>query len=104
MFDLSNKESYDYFILASTSPRRREFLEILNLPFTVIVPGSMVGPGEIDESPLPHESPPDLVRRLSRLKAESVATHLPSFLPSFRKSYALKLNRLDRVIVIAADT
>ncbi|MBF0446815.1 MAG: septum formation inhibitor Maf [Magnetococcales bacterium] len=52
-------------ILASTSPYRRQLLERLNVPFSVINP-------EVDESPLPHESPQALVERLSREKAAVV--------------------------------
>jgi MAF protein len=87
-----------HFILASTSPRRREFLEILGIPFTVIAPGSMGDVGEVDETPLPNEPPQDLVQRLSRIKAEAVTHHLPSLLP------ALPVTQIDRIIFIAADT
>lgn len=68
-------------ILASGSPRRRELIQLLGLPFTVIRPQQPApdGPGwvEIDETPQPQEAPAALVQRLSRLKAEAVATHLP---------------------------
>lgn len=60
-------------ILASGSPRRREFLEKLNIPFTTHT-------ADIDESPLPHETPPELVCRLSREKAQAVAKHHPDSL------------------------
>ncbi|MEW5956525.1 MAG: Maf family protein, partial [Chloroflexota bacterium] len=74
------------FILASASPRRKELLELLGIPFTVVLPES---PAEnaaaryeassagIDETPLPGEAPPDLVQRLSRAKALAVARQLP---------------------------
>jgi len=60
-----------FFVLASGSPRRREFMQLLGLPFQVITPASAGHP--IDETPLPGESPAALVQRLSRIKAEVVA-------------------------------
>ncbi len=53
-------------ILASTSPRRRELLGLLGLEFEATSP-------QVDEAPLPDEAPDELVMRLSRLKAASVA-------------------------------
>jgi septum formation protein len=53
-------------ILASASPRRAEILRDAGLPFTVIS-------SAIDETPIPGESPRDLVARLSAAKAELVA-------------------------------
>ncbi|WP_018693226.1 Maf family protein [Algicola sagamiensis] len=55
-------------ILASTSPFRRALLEKLNIPFQCKSPN-------IDESPLPSESPQELVRRLSIDKADVIAQH-----------------------------
>jgi len=52
--------------LASTSPRRREILEALNLDFTTIHV-------DVDESPLEGESPGDMVLRLAAAKAEAAA-------------------------------
>jgi septum formation protein len=52
-------------ILASTSPRRRELLERLRLPFTVAAPGG-------DEALHPGEAPEIAARRLAALKAASV--------------------------------
>lgn len=57
----------DPLVLASASPRRRELLSLLGLKF-------QVRPAEIDETPLPQELPPDLVRRLSIAKARAVST------------------------------
>jgi septum formation protein len=54
-------------ILASTSPYRRQLLERLRLPFIVSSP-------KIDESPLPGETPHELVLRLSASKARAVAS------------------------------
>ena len=53
-------------LLASTSPYRRELLARLRLPFDVARP-------EVDETPLPSESPLALAQRLARAKAEAVA-------------------------------
>lgn len=54
-------------ILASTSPYRRELLSRLGVPFETIAP-------EVDESPLPGESPDATAMRLSLAKARAVAT------------------------------
>jgi septum formation protein len=53
-------------ILASKSPRRRALLAALGLTFTIDA-------AEVDETPLPGEAPCDMVVRLSRLKALTVA-------------------------------
>ncbi len=87
-----------HFILASTSPRRREFLELLGVPFTVISPGSATDQGEIDETPLPNETPANLVQRLSQAKAQAVVNNLSTLLPSIEK------NKRQSLVVIAADT
>lgn len=65
-------------ILASQSPRRKELMEKLNIPFTVRV-------ADIDETPDPKLSVKEDVARLSRLKAEAIP-------------------RQPEDIVIAADT
>jgi 7-methyl-GTP pyrophosphatase len=57
-------------ILASTSRYRRELLERLRLPFDVAAP-------EVNESPLPDESPRTLVTRLAFAKATAVAAMFP---------------------------
>jgi MAF protein len=75
-------------ILGSGSPRRRELLQLLALPFQVILPTE-----EVDETPLPHELPTDLVQRLSRLKNEAVAATLAS-----QGHFA------HEVIILTADT
>lgn len=84
--------------LASASPRRRELLAILGLPFTVVRPSR-----ETDETPLPGEKPAALVQRLSRLKAEAVLAELP---PLASLSFSPPVDECDpnRVVVIAADT
>ncbi len=57
-------------ILASGSPRRRQWMEALAIPFEVRSP-------DVDETPLPGEEPADLVLRLARLKAQTVARAHP---------------------------
>ena len=58
-------------ILASTSVYRRELLERLGVPFTVISP-------EVDETPLPGESTLELALRLAQAKAAAVAKDHPN--------------------------
>lgn len=59
-------------ILASSSPYRRELLEHLQLPFTVVVP-------DVDETPLPEEAPEQTALRLAQAKARKVgAAHSES--------------------------
>lgn len=53
-------------VLASASPRRREILGALGLPF-------VIDAAHVDETPLPHESPTDLAVRLALAKAHAVA-------------------------------
>lgn len=53
-------------ILASASPRRAEILHSAGLSFTVIS-------SAVDETPVPGESPVDMVQRLALAKAELVA-------------------------------
>src|SRR5690606_20837323 len=60
-------------ILASSSPYRRELLARLGIPFTAIAPN-------VDESPLPGETPTDLALRLSVAKAQAVAPAHPGAL------------------------
>ncbi|WP_333850089.1 Maf family protein [Leclercia sp.] len=60
-------------ILASTSPYRRVLLEKLGVPFECAAPN-------VDESPLPGESPRHLVVRLAQEKAKSLAARFPDHL------------------------
>src|SRR2546423_15061912 len=53
-------------ILASGSPRRRQLLEMLGLPFRAVAP-------DVDESLLPSEQPEAYVTRLARDKARAGA-------------------------------
>jgi len=57
-------------ILASGSPRRKQLLEMLHIPFRVIPP-------DVDEHVLPGERADAYVTRLSRAKAEAVAPRAP---------------------------
>ena len=58
-------------VLASESPRRRELLGGLGVPFSVI-------PSKICESKIASDDPGRLVEELARHKAEAVAAELPS--------------------------
>ena len=66
-------------VLASASPRRRELLAMLGIPFRVAVP-------DVDETPRASELPEAYVTRLAREKARAVAAREP------------------RAVVLAADT
>lgn len=57
-------------VLASTSPRRRELLARLGLPFVVV-------PVEVSEAPLPDETPTRLAKRLALAKARAALPKLP---------------------------
>jgi len=57
-------------VLGSTSPYRRELLSRLHLEFEVAAP-------DVDETPLPGESPRGLAERLALAKARSVAARFP---------------------------
>ena len=57
-------------ILASTSPYRRDLLARLGIPFTVAAPA-------VEETPLPDETPAQLVQRLAQAKARAVFTQHP---------------------------
>ena len=60
-------------ILASGSPRRRQLLEMLGLPFRVVLP-------EVDETYPAGEAPESYVVRLARAKAAAVAAREPGSL------------------------
>ncbi|RMF81701.1 MAG: septum formation protein Maf [Chloroflexi bacterium] len=76
------------FILASSSPRRRDLLTSLGVEFSIIKP-------QIDEGRLAGEAPLDYVRRLSREKAAIVAAQL---------SDSSVILAADTIVVLAADT
>jgi septum formation protein len=71
---------HSHLILASGSPRRRELLSQLGIPFEVVV-------SDIDEQQLPGELPDAYARRLSRQKAQAVARKIT-----------------DPALIVAADT
>ncbi len=77
--------SPEEWILASSSPRRRELLALLGRPFRVIEPA-------IDETPRPGERPAAYARRAAAEKAAAVAARLP-----------LRRN-VGRRVVIGCDT
>ncbi len=81
MREATTKQSKS-IILASSSPRRQAFLHDLGLDFAVM-------PADVDETPLPAESPTALARRLAESKAQAVAARLPAG---------------RDVVVVAADT
>ncbi len=60
-------------ILASSSRYRREMLERLGIPFIAVSP-------DVDETPLPEETPAALALRLSLAKAQAVAPAHPGAL------------------------
>lgn len=79
--------------LASRSPRRRELLKQIGVPFQLFQLREEPARGpDIDESPAPGESPGAYVIRIARTKAE-VAAH-----------YMLRRSLSQRWPVLAADT
>ena len=69
----STSQSKPQLILGSSSPYRRELLERLRLPFTVVSP-------QIDETPLAGETPPETALRLAVAKARHIAQIHPDAL------------------------
>lgn len=76
------------FILASSSPRRRELLASLGVAFRIVQPA-------VDETQRPGEPPLDYARRLSREKALDVAARLDE---------AAAVLAADTVVILGADT
>ncbi len=74
-------------VLASASPRRRELLGLIGLPFEA-------RPAEIDETPRNGETPGDYVRRVAREKAKE---NPKSQIPNTKKVGG-------RELIVAADT
>jgi septum formation protein len=60
------KEEPKKLILASTSKYRKELLSRLGLPFTCVSP-------EVDEKPLPNETPEQIALRLAEAKALAIS-------------------------------
>jgi len=69
----SHLQAAPRLVLASSSAYRKELLSRLQLPFDVAVP-------DIDETPLPGETPSATALRLAREKAAAVAARLPGSL------------------------
>jgi septum formation protein len=59
------------FVLASNSPRRKQLMNELGLPFRI-------APAQIDERFQPGEAPVDYVQRMAQAKADSVSSFLPT--------------------------
>jgi septum formation protein len=76
------------FILASSSPRRRELLATLGIAFSIVKP-------DIDETLHPGEAPLAYVIRLSREKAEQIAA---------RMTQPAAVLAADTVVILGADT
>jgi len=57
-------------VLASASPRRRQLLDLIGLPFRVV-------PADVDEAPREGEGPVEYARRAAREKAAEVAHRCP---------------------------
>lgn len=76
------------FILASSSPRRREILATMIDSFEIIKP-------DIDETQANGEAPLDYVQRLSIEKAQAIANTL---------SGDVSILAADTVVILAADT
>lgn len=76
------------FILASSSPRRREIIGSMIEHFEIIKP-------EIDETQDINEAPHDYVKRLSQEKAQAVATQIHE---------DATILAADTVVILAADT
>jgi septum formation protein len=64
-----------FIILASSSPRRVDLLRQANLPVVIRSP-------DVDEKVLKGERPQELVKRLARLKADSVVKQVETDFPS----------------------
>ncbi len=77
---MKNKPPHKPFILASSSPRRQQLLNQINL-----IPDQII-PADIDEKPLKKEPPRDLAKRLAKEKAQIIANKHPG------------------IFIIAADT
>jgi septum formation protein len=78
--------------LASRSPRRRELLAQLGVPFHLLIFRTRPESGpELSEEPKPHEAPRDYVLRIAREKAQSGWSRMMQ-------------RRLPRAPVLAADT
>lgn len=57
-------------ILASSSPRRKQWLDAMQIPYEIVVP-------DVDETPLQNEEPEAMVDRLARSKAAAISGRYP---------------------------
>ena len=78
-------------LLASGSPRRRDLLEKLGWNIKIIIP-------EINENPLPNESPENLCARLSVEKASKIAC-----MPPYHKKEGILVVAADTIVVVDGD-
>lgn len=79
-----------HLILASGSPRRKQWLEALRIPFTLVIPN-------IDETPHLNEGAQALVERLAQAKAEHVGRdHTDSWVLAADTTVSLKGKILNK--------
>ena len=76
------------FVLASSSPRRRELFGTLGIPYTILKP-------DIDERQHVDEAPLDYVVRLSQEKAQAVVRQI---------NQPAAVLAADTVVILSADT
>ena len=81
-------------ILGSSSPRRRELLQVVGLPYEVIKP-------ETEEKPRPGESPEAYVRRNAREKGAWVASHVNSLSAAY--PHGALIISADTIVVLGSD-
>ncbi|MCF7964981.1 Maf family protein [Methylobacter sp. Wu8] len=74
-------------ILASASPRRRELLDQIKVTYRI-------NPVDLDETPLPNETPLDYVRRLAAEKSAACVAQLGGSLPILAADTAVVLDGL----------
>lgn len=72
---MTSRRAAPRLILASASPRRRQFLQELGLPFTILT-------ADMDESRLAQESPVQMVARLAAAKTQAIAERLRNSEPT----------------------
>lgn len=75
-------------VLASQSPRRKKILEFLSVPFRVVKPRG------VDETALPGEKAPFLVKRLALAKARAVSKLYPYLPVLAADTVVVKKNRI----------
>lgn len=81
-------------ILGSSSPYRRELLERLRLPFTVVSP-------KIDETPKAGETPPETALRLALEKRATLRKVIPMHSSSARiRSLRLMVSKSARRVAL----